>query len=202
MILPVIRNLEGIVHLMDAIDLLLNRNSTGVLTEPAPAGPHRELIFQAALRAPDHGNLRPWKFLLVEGEDRNRLGKVFHQAVMEANPEATEAELNKASNSPLRAPLVVIAICKATENLPKIPVWEQQISTGCAVHQMLLAAQALGYGGMWRTGPMSRNHHVSQALQLEPDETIVGFLYLGTPGGSLKSVPTLNIGDYFALVKL
>lgn len=186
---------------MNAIELLLNRNSRGMLAEPAPANKEREQIFQAALRAPDHGQLRPWRFLVAEGTQLDCLGEVLEQACVVNDPDTSEAQRLKARKGPLRAPMVVVAICKKTDN-PKVPAWEQVVSAGCAVHQMLLAAEALGFAGMWRTGPLTNHPVVHNRLQLSENEEIVGFLYLGTPSSSPKQLEPLAVDDFFQPLNL
>ena len=180
---------------MNAIDLLLERNSAPKLVEPAPAGQDLATMFQAALRAPDHARLRPWRFLTISGEARNKLGEVFAEALLQRNPAATEAELDKARTRPLRAPLMVVVVAKQLPH-PKVPAVEQLLSAGCAAHGLLLAAQALGYAGIWRTGDNAFDQLVMKRLGLASDELIVGFLYLGTIEGGYKPLPVLAVEDY------
>ena len=179
---------------MQALDLLLNRVSVGRLLAPAPDAAQRELMFRAALRAPDHGQLRPWRFLTVEGEARVRLGELYAQALA-ADPETRPEALDKARAMPLRAPLVVVVIARLSEH-PKVPQEEQVLSAGCAVHSLLLAAQALGFGGIWRTGDLAHHPHVLRGLGLAANEKIVGFLYLGSFEGARRVPPALEPGDF------
>jgi nitroreductase len=168
---------------MDALDALLNRVSAPRLTEPAPDALQREVLFRAALRAPDHGQLRPWRFLTVEGSDRNRLGELFASALgADATPEA----LAKALAMPLRAPLLVVVIARVQEH-PKVPAQEQVLAAGCAAHGILLAAHAQGIGAVWRTGELSYNARVAKGLGLADNEQIIAFLYLGTPERELRT---------------
>ena len=123
---------------MLAIDLLLNRNSYAKLQEPAPKGDDRERIFQAALRAPDHAMLKPWRFLVVEGDRRKTLGLDMADVLFDSNPLATEAEMTKVQSNLRRAPLVIVAICKGIDH-PKIPKIEQ----GRSMSQGMLGRVAL-----------------------------------------------------------
>ena len=101
---------------MDALQALLERVSVPRLTEPAPQGEIRQKIFAAALRAPDHGQLRPWQFLVVEGQARDELGEVFVQCMQEAAEGAmTEEQLQKVRELPMRAPLLIVVVAKITE---------------------------------------------------------------------------------------
>lgn len=180
---------------MDALDNLHQRVSLPMLEDPAPTPIQLENLYRAALRAPDHGAMKPWRFLNVTGDARYKLGELFaHAAQHKAQEALSEEQLTKFRNMPLRAPLVVVAIACTREH-PKVPHSEQLISAGCAVQNMLLAAHAQGLGGMWRTGDMAYNTDVMSGLGLGEGEEIVGFLYLGTPARGRK-IPQLSIEKY------
>ncbi|WNW13964.1 nitroreductase family protein [Pseudomonas sp. DTU_2021_1001937_2_SI_NGA_ILE_001] len=165
---------------MQALDVLLNRVSVPRLVEPAPDAAQREILFGAALRAPDHGLLKPYRFLCVEGAARERMGDLLAEALLLQGGSPTEQQLDKARLGPLRAPLVVVVIARLQDH-PKVPRSEQRLTAGCAAHGILLAAYALGLGGVWRTGELSFSPHVAKGLGLSDDEEVLGFLYLGTP---------------------
>lgn len=177
---------------MDALDALLNRVSVPRLVEPAPNAAQRELLFRAALRAPDHGQLRPWRFLTIEGAARERMGELFAEALQVADAEASAEALSKARGMPLRAPLLVVVIARVQEH-PKVPASEQVIAAGCAAHGMLLAAHAQGIGAVWRTGDMAYNAHVAKGLGLAAHEQVIAYLYLGTPERELRRVPDVSV---------
>ncbi len=179
---------------MDALELLHNRVSCPVLLEPAPSAEQMENLFKAAMRAPDHASLRPWRFLVVENEQREALGEVYLKAGLEDDPELSEAKQKKLRNAALRAPVVVVAIANKTEH-PKVPMSEQIITAGCATHAMLYAAHAQGIGAMWRTGPMAYHPTVMSELGLTEQEEIVGFLYLGTPK-VVRQAPEVDTTEY------
>ncbi len=177
---------------MDALDALLNRVSAPRLIAPAPDAAQRELLFRAALRAPDHGQLRPWRFLTVEGDALTQLGELFASALpTDASPEAVA----KARAMPLRAPLLVVVIARVQANL-KVPAQEQVLAAGCAAHGILLAAHAQGIGAVWRTGELAYNAEVAAGLGLTADEQVIAFLYLGTPERELRAVPQVQVGDF------
>jgi nitroreductase len=175
---------------MQALDLLLNRVSVGRLLEPAPDAAQRELMFRAALRAPDHGQLRPWRFLTVEGDARVRLGELF-AAAMASDPANKAEALDKARAMPLRAPLLIVVVARLSEH-PKVPQEEQVLSAGCAAHGLLLAAQELGFGAIWRTGALAHHPQVLAGLGLHTSERIVGFLYVGSFEGERRTPPALE----------
>lgn len=175
---------------MDALTLLTTRASQPLLTEPAPDAAAMATLLAAAARAPDHARLRPWRFIRLSGDARVRLGELFLQTLLQRDPQASPEKRDKALKAPLRAPLVIVAVARLQPH-PKVPASEQLLTAGCATHALLLAAQALNYGAIWRTGDPSYDPAVAQALGLEVNENIIGFIYLGTPT-TLKSPPPLD----------
>ncbi len=186
---------------MQAIEALQQRVSQAKLSEPAPSAKQREAIFKSALRAADHANLRPWRFVVVEGEDRDRLGELFLSASLEVDPSLDEARQQKILNMPLRAPMVLVAIAEYKEHA-KVPEWELHLSAGAAVQNILNASFALGVGAYWRTGTLADCEGVRQGLGLAEKDRIVGYIYMGTPEGRTKPVPELNVSDYFETLKI
>ena len=178
---------------MQAIELLTNRQSQARLQAPAPSADDLELILQAAMRAPDHACLKPWRFVVCEGEGLTKLGEIYEQAA--ADQGLPDREIARAPQLPTRAPMVIVAICRYRQH-DKVPRVEQIAATACAVHAMQMAAVALGYGGMWRTGAYARNDFVKQQFDLAPDDEIVGFLYLGTPGAPPRSQAPVDFSGY------
>lgn len=180
---------------MDALTLLEQRVSSPQLGDIAPSEAQLQRMFAAALRAPDHGALRPWRFLTVGGDDRLRLGELFLQAALAQEPQLSDARQQRMLQMPLRAPLLVVVIgCPKPH--PKIPEIEQLLSAGVAAQNMLLSAFAQGIGGIWRTGEMAYDAQVKQGLGLTDSEQLVGFLYLGSQPERLKPVPVLDSSDF------
>ncbi|PLW67304.1 nitroreductase family protein [Pseudohalioglobus lutimaris] len=179
----------------ERIQFLQQRNSAARLTEPGPSAEELESMFSVAMRAPDHARLRPWRFLTISGARRNDLGALLREALLLREPDADIATLDKASCAPLRAPLIVAVITCFCEH-PKVPPVEQRMSAACAAHGLLFAADALGYGAIWRTGKSAFDPHVQRGLGLEPGEEIAGFIYLGTRQGPPKPLPALQPADF------
>ncbi|TWC16138.1 MULTISPECIES: NAD(P)H nitroreductase [unclassified Pseudomonas] len=180
---------------MQALDALLNRVSVPRLVEPAPTPEQREIMFAAAMRAPDHGQLRPWRFLTVEGQARYRMGELLADAARFNDPLVSEAVVEKALNGPLRAPLVVVVIARLQDHF-KVPKSEQLLAAGCAAHGILLAAYAQGVGGVWRTGELAYSPHVAKGLGLDVGEEVIGFLYLGTPQKEARTAPKEDTAEF------
>jgi len=181
---------------MEALQALQQRVSSPKLCEPAPSADQRQAIFQAALRAADHANLRPWRFIVVEGDARRILGELFLQVSLAKTPELDEAQRAKILSKPFRAPLILVAVAPYTQH-PKVPELELQLSCAAAVQNILNAAFALNVGAYWRTGSMAFSEQVNEGLGLAAKDQIVGFIYMGTPDGRTKPVPSLNVDDFF-----
>ena len=182
---------------MDALELLTTRSSTPRLQAPAPTDEHWQLIKKAAMRAPDHGNMRPWSFIIFDDDAAlTKLGELYAEAARLDNPDVEEAVVEKALGLPKRAPAVVACIAKYQEH-PKVPRVEQVVATGCAIMAMQQAAFTLGYGGVWRTGSYAHNPHMKTLLGLDEQDEIVGYLYLGTPLTETMIKPERPADDYF-----
>ncbi|WP_196138026.1 nitroreductase [Aliikangiella sp. G2MR2-5] len=171
----------------DCLELLHSRQSHNKLVAPAPTKEQLSNMFKAALRAPDHALLKPWRFRVFEGKSLDRLGELFVKASLEENSELSEAKLEKIKNKPHRAPMVIIASAVLKEH-PKVPHVEQILSTGASVQNLLMAAHFQGIGAMWRTGGLAFNHCLMDLLGLDQDEVIVGFVYLGKEEGDKRKL--------------
>jgi nitroreductase len=165
----------------DAIDLVLSRVSAVKLREPGPSAEHLDLILTAGARAPDHGRLRPWRFVVVRDGARERLGGLFACSLKARDPSATEPLLQKEREKASRAPLIIVAAAAVQYSHPKIPPIEQIVAVGAAVQNMILVAGALGYGTFWRTGPAASDPLVKEGLGFSARDEIVSFLYIGAP---------------------
>ena len=169
---------------MDALDAILARRSTGRLTDPAPTGDDLDLILLAAAAAPDHGELRPFRFVVLAGQAKDAFGQVLADAYLvrceAVGTDPTPGQLTKERTKLGRAPLVLV-VGAVHRHDGVIPWAEQQAAVAAAAQNALLAATALGYGSMWRTGDPAYDPRVKAALGFGEHDAIVGFLYLGTP---------------------
>ncbi len=164
---------------MEALACLTGRRSVGRLVEPAPSDDELATLLQAAVAAPDHGRLRPWRFVVVDGPGLDRLGAAYAAAHAEREPGAGADAWAAARDKPRRAPLIVAVVARPTP-ARKVPDWEQLASAACAAYGICLAAHALGYGAMWRTGWYGDAPAVRELLGLADRETVAGWIYLGT----------------------
>jgi len=175
---------------MDALELLVNRRSASRLTAPAPSGEALDAILRAGMRAPDHGALQPWRFIIVENEGQDRFSTLLEKAARDNGSD--EKAIEKAKQAPYRAPMIITVVAHCEEN-PKVPQWEQVVSAGCAVMAMQMCAVTQGFNGIWRSGAWTEDESVRQAFHCRPQDAIVGFLYLGTP--QLKASTTVLPAD-------
>lgn len=160
-----------------ALELLLHRRSHANLCEPGPDADALDLMLQAALQVPDHHYLRPYRFLLASEQGRERLGEKLAQAAREEGQ--SETVITKAATMALRAPLLITVVFSPDTGSP-IPLLDQQLCAASTVHTLQLAATALGFGAIWRSGWPMYSQQVAQQLGLAAHESIVGFLYVGT----------------------
>lgn len=188
---------------VNALAAIGARRSIGRLVAPAPEGGALDAILGAGAAAPDHGELRPFRFHVLRGVALDRFGEVLEAAyvarcaALEAAPVPAKAE--KERSKLRRAPLVVIVSAVQVES-EKIPWIEQQQAAAAACQNILLAATALGYGSMWRTGEPVYDDLVKESLGLRPEDAIAGFLYLGTVPADARSTKPARVPDLGGLV--
>jgi nitroreductase len=165
---------------MDALQLLETRASNPKLGEPAPEPAALKRVLTAALRAPDHQLLRPWKVFVVQGEGLRRLGDILVESMRAREPNSSPEALEKARCKPLRAPMIlVVAACPKPHS--KVPEIEQVLSAGAVAQNICLGLHALGYAACWRTGDLAYDPIVKRAFGLRVQDSLIGFVYAGTP---------------------
>jgi nitroreductase len=178
---------------LDALTLLLERQSCHALQAPGPDDAALDVIFRAALRVPDFQRLRPYQFLVAQGEGLDRLGAMMEAAAIASG--RPPADIERAPKMPRRAPLMIVVVAKARES-EIVSLFEQQLTAGCAVMAMQMAAVALGFAGVWRSGWPMFDPHLAKALDLSERDRIVGFLYLGTAARKLNPLPEAAPEDF------
>src|SRR5262250_350055 len=173
---------------MEAMEVLRTRYSASQLGEPAPSGQAIEAMLDAAARAPDHGRLRPWRLILIDGDARRPFGDLLAESLARRNPVAGEQVLAREREKALRAPLIIV-VATRFDRSAKIPIVEQMVSAGCAAHGLMLSAFAQGLGAFWRTGEAAYDEAVKGALGIGADDLIIGFIYVGTDTGGAPTQP-------------
>ncbi|MFF7231771.1 nitroreductase family protein [Streptomyces sioyaensis] len=164
---------------MDAIACITGRRSSLRLAEPGPHADDLAVLMSCAQAAPDHGRLQPWRLDPVTGHRRRRIGDALARAALDQQPDMEPVAVDRMRAKPLRAPLLISVISRAVRH-PRIPEWEQLASAACAVQNVTLAAHALGYGAIWRTGPYLQHPKLREAADLETHETLRGWVYVGS----------------------
>ena len=180
---------------MNAIELLLTRESALKLQSPGPSADELDRIFASAVRAPDHGRLRPWHFVVIGEDQRGGFGDVMAESLRRRAPAASEGELQRERDKAFRAPVIVAVAAKIKKDA-KIPEIEQLASAAAAAQTIMLAAPALGYGAVWKTGAAAYDPQVKTALGLDEHDEILGFLYIGTNAGSPSLLPRPEARDF------
>jgi nitroreductase len=163
----------------DALQTLLTRYSLGVkhLTEPGPNLEQLSQMVDAALRAPDHGELVPFRFIVVLGTARAELAKLFasHAMAKGKSPQAIQIEIERA----MKAPVTIAVVARIDLGHPQVPSHEQWMCVGGAVANLLNAAHALGFAGKMLSGEKARSPAIAQTFCAN-GETLVGWIALGT----------------------
>jgi nitroreductase len=182
---------------MDAVDLLLSRRSV-LAVNIGPPGPDDEALqtmLRIATRVPDHGKLTPWRIQVLREEGQRQLGDLLARLFAEANPAATEKQVNFERNRLQRAPLLLAVTAKIRPN-HKIPEMEQLLSAGAVCYSLLIAATAVGYAAQWLTEWPAYRPEVVEALGHDPQtDRIVGFVYLGTATEPPAERPRPELAD-------
>lgn len=166
------------------LELIKSRRSIGKVKEEAPPKEMIEKLLGAATWAPNHYRVEPWRFVVLSGAGRDRLGNVFAEMALDGfedpNSEEAERAVARARTRPLRAPYVITVIAEPPSE-PTVVAVENVSAVAAASQNMLLLAHAMGLGVYWRTGDFAYDQRVRDFFQLEEGATIVGFLYVGYP---------------------
>jgi len=155
---------------------------------PGPSEAELEAMIALAARTPDHGKLAPWRFVIVPTERRGDLAQLLRRALDSNHPATTDAHRHKADEFAHAAEALIVLLSSPVAG-HKVPVWEQELSTGAASMNLLHAAHMYGYVGSWLTGWAAYDPTVRAAFCTGPDERIAGFFFFGSPGRALEERP-------------
>jgi nitroreductase len=180
----------------ECVSLLQQRRSVAahLLGDPGPGPAEIDALLTMACRVPDHGRLVPWRFIVIEGEARHRIGETIAAVFQADQPGADAQKLALERNRLARAPLVVAVVSRARPHV-KIPDWEQVLSAGAVCMNLLNAAAAMGFGASWITEWYAFDRRVLDTLGLSPDERIAGFVHIGTPREKPSDRPRPALAD-------
>ena len=163
------------------------------LVGPGPTPEEMERMLTIAARVPDHGKLHPWRFVTVADDQRDALGALLRQALVEHDPCASIAHHEKEDEfAHYPGQLVVLVSAPVPDH--KIPVWEQELSCGAAGMNLLHAAHALGYVAGWVTGWRAYSERVRQAF-CGPGERIAAFIFIGHPSRDMEERDRPSLTD-------
>jgi nitroreductase len=186
------------------LDTIYTRRTVSIrnLGEPAPRGAALDAIITAGAAAPDHGKLVPFRFIEVGEGARPRLASVWEAAVRAIMPEPSEQDLAKARDRATRAPVLLALVARLQPAHPKIVIGDQWLTVGCALQNMLLAAEAQGYSAAIISGPALDTPVMRDALGVTGDERLVSFVGLGTAMERLDSRVKPALEQVFSRVEV
>jgi nitroreductase len=178
------------------ITLLQTRRSLkpNELTGPGPSPADLDTLLTIASRVPDHGKLAPWRFIVFEGDARLKAGEAIAAAFVAKYPESKQDQIDYERQRFTRAPLVIGVVSRAAPHV-KIPEWEQVLSSGAATMNLVIAANALGFGAAWLTEWYAYDRSVLDAFGLAPHEQIAGFVHIGRPTHAPEDRPRPALAD-------
>lgn len=157
------------------------------LAAPGPDEVQLQRILRAASAAPDHGELVPWRFVIVPQALRAALGEVFAAALRDRDAAATADQLAQAREKAFRAPLLLLAACDLGPPDGEIPATERLVSAGCAIQNVLLMATAFGFGSALTSGKAMDSRRLRELFALQPREQALCFLSIGTIAGAKRA---------------
>jgi len=165
---------------MDVFEAIHNRHSIKKVKQDAVPSELIVKLLDAAVQAPNHYKIRPWRFVVLTGDARHRLADVMFASLRDRHPELPQEAFNKAHATPFQAPVIIaVGVDKPSE--PKVLEIENICAASAAIENLLLAAHALGLGAKWRTGEWARDAMVKEFLGFDSAQHIVGFIYVGYP---------------------
>lgn len=175
------------------------RRSIGKLTLPMPNDDELHTVLQSALVAPDHKQLKPWRFWVLTGDALVQFGEVLLEAQRALSAQAGEVldemTVKKTLNMPLRAPMI-IAVATNMKYHEKVPEFEQLLSAGAAVQNMLLTLESLGYKSVWRSGPLCQTQQVKAYFGIEDKDTLCALIYTGSSSVEMPCRALADVNDF------
>ena len=178
------------------INWIKSRRSIGNLSIPAPTEDQIKAAIDCAVTAPDHKKLQPWRFIVTQGNARHELGRAFlaaaeAQAAQEGETLSEKAR-QKTYNMPLRAPVIITVVTQMQEH-KKVPPFEQMLSAGAAVQNLILALKAQGFSTVWRTGLLCNEPAVKAYFGVSADDYVTAFVYTGSSPCDMPTRKAIDI---------
>ena len=166
------------------------------LIAPGPTEDQLNLIFRAASNAPDHGQIQPWRFIVVPENKRDKLADAFVSALKNRDQNATQEQIDAAYEKAFRAPCLMMAVISSFTSSPQIPLNERLVSLGCAIQNMLLMAEALAIGSGITSGQAMNSQSIRDLFLLAEHEEGICFLNFGTVTSHKPSRPRTHPSQF------
>ena len=170
------------------------------LADPAPDAQQLAAILASAAAAPDHGQLTPWRFVIVPAGARGRLADAFGAALIERDSQAGAEQVEQAREKAFRAPLLMLAIGRLTDDDPDIEPAERLISAGCAIQNMLLMAHSMGFAAALTSGKALKSTALRRLFALATAEQALCFINIGTPQRRKPARPRPGVQHYVTVL--
>lgn len=181
------------------INWINSRRSVGNLTIPAPSREEVIAAIECAMTAPDHKKLQPWRFIVTQKQARHELGRALLTATQaKADREGRTLDdktIQKTLKMPLRAPMIITVVTKMQYH-EKVPAFEQLLSAGAAVENLILALKAQGYSTVWRTGPMANEPAVKSYFNVGAEDYITAFVYVGSSHCDMPTRGEIDVSEF------
>lgn len=181
------------------INWIKSRRSIGNLTIPAPTQEQLTAAIECAMTAPDHKKMQPWRFIVVEKQARHEMGRALLAAAqakaLRDGDEINDKTAQKTLNMPLRAPMIITVVTKMQYH-EKVPAFEQLLSAGAAVQNLILALKAQGYSTVWRTGPFANEPAVKSYFNVGAEDYVTAFVYVGSSHCAMPSRGDIDVSDF------
>lgn len=171
------------------------------LGDPGPSDTEIRQIVSAALTAPDHCALKPWRFIHIPKSEMQALGDVFAGIKARRDPMAGPEAIQRERDRAAATPGLIAIVARLRTSHPRVPVYEQYVSIGAAIQNMLLSVHGLGYGAKMVSGLKLQDPAMVEALNVGPWERLIGFLCIGTQCGPQKRRKRPNVTDHLTTWK-
>lgn len=168
------------------LEFILNRRSEDSLVEPGPTRAQLDQMLLAAGTVPDHGQLRPYRFAVIEGDGRGAFGDALTRVAAARKPDAPAGAFDKLRSKAFRSPTIIAVI--ASPKPGKIEPWEQHVTASCTGYAIVLAAHALGVGAAWKSVPFTKGQALTELFALAEGEEMLGWIHLGTVASAGSTV--------------
>jgi nitroreductase len=179
----------------ETLDVLMTRQSAGPLVGPVPNDAELDTIFDIALRAPDHGRVRPSRYVVIRGEAVKSYADLLAEALKRREPGTTDEMAQRTRAKVADIPMVIVVGAKIKTDCP-IPEVEQILSVGASSMNILNAIHAMGYSAKWVTGGGAYDPFVNEALGFKAPDRIVAIIFIGTDKMKMPVTPRPNRAEH------